>query len=382
MLNLKKNKLIISFIILVFLLNSSCRSSIKEPLNQPTLNRYEQIDTLSRGDPDQRGIITYDTYQILIANGKETIAQIGLRLDINGDKLALYNGLISNYRPRLNEIIAIPETRFISSSGWTTEITQKTITNNNSTPKKISPANNPLRHRVKKGETIYSVAREYNVSVNSLATWNGLGPDLDIKMGREIIIPAAAASLNKISSKKRMSTSEEATLVEVDQVAETTQEHSQKTNSISKVKDPPAIRDKKSQNNILPQPKVISVRPFISPVKGEIISQYSQKKGSNNNNGVDYTTIALQTVKAVSNGTIVLISDIVGGNGKIILIRHQGELITIYGRLTNISVKKGQVVSQGDKIGEVILDTKTNAGLMHFEVRKGMQSIDPETMIR
>ena len=131
-----------------------------------------------------------------------------------------------------------------------------------------------------------------------------------------------------------------------------------------------------------PEVKIVSVRPFINPVKGEIINHYTQDKGSNNNNGVDYATSAFETVKVVSDGTIVLISDIVGGNGKIILVRHPAEFITIYGRLTNIIVKKGQKVKQGEKIAEVILDDKSNSGLMHFEVRKGMKSIDPETMIR
>ena len=60
----------------------------------------------------------------------------------------------------------------------------------------------------------------------------------------------------------------------------------------------------------------------------------------------------------------------------------RNELITIYGRLTNVIVEKGQVVTQGQKIGEVIEDTETKRGIMHFEVRKGMKSIDPETMIR
>ena len=112
-------------------------------------------------------------------------------------------------------------------------------------------------------------------------------------------------------------------------------------------------------------------------MKGDIINHYTQNKGSSNNNGVDYETLPLETVRAVSNGTIVLISDIVGGNGKIILIRHQEDLITIYGRLTNVVVQKGQEVKQGHKIAEVIADTKTDSGLMHFEVRKGMKSIDP-----
>jgi septal ring factor EnvC (AmiA/AmiB activator) len=131
-----------------------------------------------------------------------------------------------------------------------------------------------------------------------------------------------------------------------------------------------------------PKVKVVSIRPFIAPVVGNIVNYYSQNKGNNNNNGIDYETTVFENVNAVSDGTVVLISDIVGGSGKIMLIRHQKELITIYGRLTNVTVNKGQKVNQGEKVGEVMLDPQTQKGLMHFEVRKGMKSIDPTTMIR
>ena len=107
--------------------SGACRSTDKESFKTAQLNQYDQIDTLSRGDPDSRGIITYDTFQILIASGSETIADIAKRLDIDGNKLALYNGLIPNYRPRAQEMIALPEDRFISSSGWSTEITSSKI---------------------------------------------------------------------------------------------------------------------------------------------------------------------------------------------------------------------------------------------------------------
>ena len=88
------------------------------------------------------------------------------------------------------------------------------------------------------------------------------------------------------------------------------------------------------------------------------------------------------SVRAASDGKIVLISDIVGGNGKIVLIRHENNLITIYGRLTKILLEKGDFVSQGQRFAEVIEDSETKKGLMHFEVRDGMKSIDPETMMR
>ena len=107
-----------------------------------------------------------------------------------------------------------------------------------------------------------------------------------------------------------------------------------------------------------------------------------QSEGSNNNNGVDYEISAGEPVVSVAEGVIVLISDIVGGNGKIVLIKHANELITIYGRLKNVAVSKGQRVLQGEKIGEVIEAKANKQTTMHFEVRRGMKSIDPTTMIR
>ena len=368
---------IFALILITLFISTSCRTTIKEPLKEEHLNDFSQMDTSGRGEPDHRGIITFDTYQILIANGNETIAEIARRLKINEKKLALYNGLIPNYRPREKEMIVLPDEVFGGSSGWSKEITAEKIDNNVSQNQKNNQANNPLRHRVKEGETVYSVAREYNVSVNSIATWNGLGPELDIKTGREIIIPTventkAARIIHKEPSQGK--------LPEKKVVTKNNEEESVSGSNREKVSDPKITAEEKLENP--PEIEFVSVRPLIAPVQGKIISKYNQSKGSQNNNGIDYETTVGSPVKAVSKGIVVLISDIVGGNGKIVLIRHDSELITIYGRLTNVIVEKGQMVTQGQKIGEVIEDTETKRGIMHFEVRKGMKSIDPETMIR
>ncbi len=364
-----------SIVFFCLMLNISCRSTVQKPSEKPNINQYGQLETLTRDEPDSRGIITYDTYQILIASGNETIAQISERLGIAPEKLALYNGLIPNYRPREREMIALPEDQFKGKSGWSTEITSTAIEKSNDTKIKISSADNPLRHRIKEGDTVYSIAREYNVSVNAIATWNGLGPDLDIKLGREIIIPATMGTASKTNTEKKPSSKlikkvkDSKLVVKQDVSSEENFEKSQKTES-------------EAELDTLPSVDIISVKPFIAPVKGTIVSKYNQAQGSQNNNGIDYETAIGAVVKVVSDGDVVLISDIVGGNGKIILIKHNNDLITIYGRLMNINVEKGQEVIQGQKIGEVTKDSDNNRGLIHFEVRKGMKSIDPETMIR
>ena len=56
-----------------------------------------------------------------------------------------------------------------------------------------------MRHRVEAGETAYSIARLYGVSVTALASWNGLGPDLAVRENQELLIPIVSDA-NQISS--------------------------------------------------------------------------------------------------------------------------------------------------------------------------------------
>ena len=367
-----------TLLLVIIFFNASCRSDISKTVDETPLTQYNQYDTLNRKEPDYRGIITFETYQVLVADGNETLAQIAVRLGMDKENLALYNGLIPNYRPRLKEMIAIPDDQVFISSDWDATINQNSQKKDTSEKQRVSSENNPLRHRVQKGDTVYSLAREYKVSVNSIATWNGLGPDLDIRTGREIIIPASVSTTQVSTTiKKPLNNAPLQKTPPLKTVNKTFPEVAQpKTLAKEKpIASVPEVTHKiKTETN--------STKPFIAPVSGKIINQYRQGKGSNNNNGVDYETSIGSPVKVVSDGIVVLVSDIVGGNGKIVLIRHFNEIITIYGRLTNVLITKGEDVRQGQKIGEVIASKETTKGLMHFEVRKGMQSIDPQTMIK
>ena len=61
------------------------------------------------------------------------------------------------------------------------------------------PLIDPVRHRVEAGETAYSIARLYGVSVTALASWNGLGPDLAVRENQELLIPIVSDA-NRIST--------------------------------------------------------------------------------------------------------------------------------------------------------------------------------------
>ncbi|MDN3712631.1 M23 family metallopeptidase [Paracoccus cavernae] len=75
---------------------------------------------------------------------------------------------------------------------------------------------------------------------------------------------------------------------------------------------------------------------------------------------------------AAGSGTVAAITRDVD-NVPIIVVRHDGNLMTVYAGLDNVAVNKGDKVSTGTTLGRA-----RNQGIVHFEVRDGFESVDPE----
>jgi len=110
------------------------------------------------------------------------------------------------------------------------------------------------------------------------------------------------------------------------------------------------------------------------PVSGSIIREYSKGK----NEGIDISASAGQPVKAAAAGSVASISNTTEGV-KLLLIRHPGDLITVYTHVDDISVKKGDAVSKGQTIARV---GSGSPSFLHFEVRKGFDSTDPMAYLK
>ena len=79
-------------------------------------------------------------------------------------------------------------------------------------------------------------------------------------------------------------------------------------------------------------------------------------------------------MRAAGDGEVALVSEWLGGLGTIVLVRHADDLMTVYGRITDVSVTRGERVSAGEAIGVV---APSDTPELHFEVRRGTQSVDP-----
>ena len=96
------------------------------------------------------------------------------------------------------------------------------------------------------------------------------------------------------------------------------------------------------------------------------------------NSGIDFISENIFDVVSVLNGTIANVSE----NetlGKIVEISHENGLITIYQSLSDVTVKKGDTVTQGQVIGKSGTNKldKEIGNHLHFELYTNGQIVDP-----
>ncbi|MCQ2283588.1 MAG: peptidoglycan DD-metalloendopeptidase family protein [Bacteroidales bacterium] len=96
------------------------------------------------------------------------------------------------------------------------------------------------------------------------------------------------------------------------------------------------------------------------------------------NHGIDIMTDAGTAVRAVFQGEVTTIMDIMGT--KVVMIRH-GEYLTVYQNLASISVKKGDKVSTKQTIGTVGKNASSNTYELHFEIWKNNAYLNPNSWL-
>ncbi len=97
--------------------------------------------------------------------------------------------------------------------------------------------------------------------------------------------------------------------------------------------------------------------------------------------GVDYGAPVGTPVRTVGDG-VVDFAGVQGGFGNVVIIRHNGSDTTVYAHLSRIDVRKGQSVSQGQRVGAVGATGWATGPHLHFEFRVNGRHQDPLTVAR
>lgn len=116
---------------------------------------------------------------------------------------------------------------------------------------------------------------------------------------------------------------------------------------------------------------------FIFPYKGSIVSKYGTDANNLANRGINILGNAGDKIVAADYG-IVEYSDSIRGFGKVIIIKHKNGYNTAYAHLSEAKVKAGDIVNKGDYIGNLgssgMIENKNQ---LYFKISYLGMPIDP-----
>ena len=128
--------------------------------------------------------------------------------------------------------------------------------------------------------------------------------------------------------------------------------------------------------------ELLASTPSIWPVDGYLTSSFGQRvspfgTGSSDfHKGLDIANRVGTPVKAPAKGVVTFVGwD--GGYGNCIVINHGNNITTRYAHLNSASVKVGQKIQRGDKIGAVGNTGRSTGPHLHYEVRVGGVCVNP-----
>jgi len=191
-------------------------------------------------------------------------------------------------------------------------------------------------HKVKRGETIYSIAKRYDVDAQQILNWpfNNYANDetFALAVGQTLVVPDGVKPAEQLWDPKRY-------------VARTT-----------------------------PDAGVVSATgQFVWPAAGKITQRYVWY-----HKAIDIANKSGPGILAADSGRVVVAGWPDGyGYGNRVIIDHGNGFQTLYAHMSNVSVGVGQSVNRGDVIGGMGATGRSSGVHLHFEIRQGGVIVDP-----
>ena len=245
-------------------------------------------------------------------------------------------------------------------------------------------------HTVSPGETLYRIARRYDVDLQQLAERNNIaapgyliypGMQLQLRAQPEAPTPPARSThtvqsgdtMFSIARRYQMSVPE---LAELNSIAapayliypgmELTVNASEEPASAAPEPEKPAEPQEQPAATVLE-----AESSWLWPLRGA-----TRPSGRKEMPGIVISAEANAVVRATRAGTVALANDDFRAIGLVVFIQHEDEYISAYGYQQDVLVQPGESVAAGQSLGR--LDGR---GELYFEIRRAGEALAPASLL-
>lgn len=256
-------------------------------------------------------------------------------------------------------------------------------------PARVAPSRGPQRpdfYTVRQGDTLYSIALEFGIDYRELAAWNNIDP-ARINVGQQLRLapaPGAVASplrgapgaveAQPLGSAPRGAAGDVRTEPRGVRVPYTDQTYAQ----MAGVKPEAAAVAPKPEPAAPAKPAAAGAEDidWSWPVSGKVISAFNEAS----NKGIGIAGKLGQPVVAAAPGRVIFSGTGIRGLGKLVVIKHNEQFLSVYAHNRELLVKEGQSVTRGQRIAEMG-NTDTDQVKLHFEIRRYGKPVDPAGLL-
>jgi murein DD-endopeptidase MepM/ murein hydrolase activator NlpD len=221
-------------------------------------------------------------------------------------------------------------------------------------------------HVVKPGQTLWRIARAYGIDPADLMETNGIADPRALAAGTELFVPGATEVL-EVAPAPGMEGAAAATPGPARPGHEEAEPRSEppraspRVASVAPPESPPAARP--------------SHAPLAWPLKGVLYGRFGVRAGQRHD-GIDIAAPEGTSVAAAAEGSVIYVGE-QSGYGEIVIVKHDGGLVTLYAHNSAVLVREGAHVARGEPIARVGQTGRTTGPHLHFEVREGTRPRNP-----
>jgi len=223
-----------------------------------------------------------------------------------------------------------------------------------------------VRHTLRHGQTLYSLARLYDIPIEELMAANGIRDPRSIPAGTKIVIPGARVLLPyrpaAAAGDRR------------DPDDPGGQGDGHEEDAVAAAEGGEAARERHAV-------RADPADSLLWPLRGAITGPFGRRGRNGQHTGIDIDGRRGDAILAAASGVVVG-AGTDGPYGRRVEIDHGDGVVTLYAHADRLLVHAGERVDAGQRIAEVGRSGNARGTHLHFEVRRDGRSVDPMPLLR